>query len=200
MRIQGDNKIILSEKNKSLIIFIDVDGVLANWIKAACETCDVDFNDEKIRQDIKDNDGNIDFLMPNDKLWPKIDKQGIDWWANLEVLPWAKDLYNKMKEISDEFCVLTSPSYSHYSAAGKVIWLDKNFSNNTEYLMGKNKHFCAKENAILIDDSPKNIEKFNENGGNGFLWPDPFTLEDNDNIEEVLKELDEFVEEVKGKI
>ena len=34
-------------------------------------------------------------------MWPMIDKEGEQWWENLEKLPWADDLINLLKKESD---------------------------------------------------------------------------------------------------
>jgi len=178
-----------------LRIFVDCDGVVADWMKAACETCGLDpEKDPKLRAMLKSGMSLEDTGYIGDReMWDKINACGPDWWENLEPLPWAKELYERMNKLGD-FCFLTSAS-KHIATApdgacGKIRWIYKHF-NTYSYLIGYHKWFCAAPNTLLVDDSEKKIDKFDEHGGHVFRWPVSYTILDGDvKIEDVFQQLE----------
>jgi 5'(3')-deoxyribonucleotidase len=197
VKIQGPDKIILgsNKQKKEFRIFIDLDGVLSDFEKAACKLCDLDIEDPGVREHLKSG-GRIDKYVSDDDMWAKINEEGSKFWENLELFPWAKDLYNTMKKKSDLVAFLTSPSYEPDCAAGKVKWITKNF-DTTDFIITPEKHFCATPNSILIDDSQAKLDKFAKYGGNTFLWPNSLVFEDNNkNSEKVIEDLVEYIDEL----
>lgn len=186
-----DPKQIKIAKKKDKIIFIDMDGVVANWIEAACISCGIDINDEKVKQLLIDNRDHIDCLVDPDTLWKNIDKDGDNWWYNLEMVSWGKRLYEEMKSISKDVYFLSSPPRNPDSASGKVRWLQKHFGEKfNNYILTKHKHLCASPNSILIDDTPEKIKEFEEAGGDTFLWPSILKMKEDENlIEETFSKL-----------
>ena len=95
MKLQGPNKILVASKKKNgLRTFLDMDGVLSFWEKSAAKTLDIDLNNEKIREEIKNGKRIETYVGGDDNMWPLIKKEGDEWWANMELLPWGKRLFN----------------------------------------------------------------------------------------------------------
>lgn len=164
-------------------IYLDMDGVLCNWSKAACEVCGVDYNDPAIRAAIKASKHISDFSNLKNEIWERIAKRGIDFYANLEIHPWAHKLYDTLNKLGN-LCLLTSPGNnvlyteaSAMAAAGKVLWVKKHF-NTTNLLIGYSKHFCANQQSILVDDSVEKITQFRNNGGRVWVWPNDVAILD----------------------
>ena len=195
VNIQSPNKIILSAKKKKKVkVFLDMDGVISNWLGAACKLCDVDLEDEEVRKQIKERDGFIDDYVDEKVLWKNIEDAGVDFWENLELFSWSKKLYRALKENADEFSILSSPGkFTEIACSacnGKVLWLDKHFDNKDSYIFTYKKYLCASENAILVDDGQHKIEPFVEAGGQGFLWSNPLAILDGEvDVDETIKEL-----------
>jgi len=77
MKVRDPNKIIIaSEKKDKLRIALDLDGVISYWEKSAAKTCGVDYEDEKIRQQIKDGKRMEAFVGGDSKMWKMIDAEG----------------------------------------------------------------------------------------------------------------------------
>ncbi|MFW6009239.1 MAG: 5' nucleotidase, NT5C type, partial [archaeon] len=170
--------------------FLDLDGVITNWVKSVADLLDIDIKDNDIRKKIKEG-YKIDQLegISTEKMWKKINEQKDSFWKNLELTPWSKKLVNKLKETNHNLSFLTAPGSSASSFSGKKKFIDKHFPG-TSLIITQDKHFCAHYNAILIDDSPNKIDKFNAWGGNTFLWPDILTFEDEENdVDEVIDDL-----------
>jgi len=172
-----------SKTKKDKIIFIDIDGVLGDWIGNACKTLALDIKDDRIRKQLK-NGKKIEKLdsVDIDELWNKINKLGASWWEDIPLFSWAKDLIKEMQRIG-EVCVLTSPGLDPESCsnacAGKVLWMAKHFPD-IPYIIAHDKWLCASKKAILIDDSKKKIKAFKKANGKVFLWPNQYKIEDGD--------------------
>jgi len=200
MIVQDPNKIVLAAKKKNkLRIAVDIDGVLSYWEKAAAETCGVDYEDEKIREEMKNGKRMEEFVGGDSKMWPMIDKEGESWWEDMEKLPWADDLVNMLKKETKDFFFLSSPSKSPICYSGKLKWVLKNYPKEDRSLfLGCKKHFVANPNVLLVDDTEKKVKQFREYGGHAFKWPCPLSIIDGDlKIEDVLQDLKDYIQEIK---
>ena len=202
--LQGEHKIrVAAEKNsKKTKIFLDMDGVVFFWEKAAAKSLGMSIDDPKVRSHLKKGREMQDFVGGDSKMWPIIDNEGAEWWENLEMLPWGEKLYKEMKRLAGDFAFLTSPNKNPLCLAGKLKSLQKHFGVDfKDYMIGAHKHLCASPNAILIDDSEKKIIKFRQYGGVAFHWPNPLQLLDKEvNLEETFQKLYELISTVEGKI
>lgn len=200
--IKGNNLIkITSSKKEEIRILCDLDGVIFFWEKAAADILGIDIEDKTIREELKSGK-RIEYFVDGgeSKMWEILDQKGDKFWEDIEMLPWGKDLYNRLREETNLFCFLSSPSSDPSCASGKIKSLKKHFGEKfNDFLLGKQKHFCANKNSLLIDDSEKNVDKFEEYGGNVFLWPNPFKIIDGDiNIEDVLNDLTKEIGNIKN--
>lgn len=154
-------------------IFLDADGVLADFDKAAMEV----------------HGRTIDWLMavrPRglwdlthplgvtlDEFWEPIHNAGADFWENIELLPWAGELIKMLQGL--DWYVVTAPStYKEGSPSyhGKIKWLERHFGwRISKCLLTSDKHLLARKGAILIDDRESNINAFTEAGGEGIIFP-----------------------------
>ena len=202
MRVQGPNKIVIAKKKskgRGLRIGLDLDGCIAFWEKAATKTCGIDYEDEKIREEIKNGRRIETFVGGDPKMWAMIDKEGEKWWENMEKTPWADDLVALLKKETKDFFFLSSPSKSPICYSGKIKWVLKNYPKlNRNLMLGCKKHFVANPNVLLVDDTEKKVKEFREYGGHAFLWPCPLSLIDGDvEIEDVLQDLKDYIKEIK---
>ena len=201
--MKGNNKIIVgskkNSKGKGLRLAVDLDGVLAYWEKSAAETCGVDYEDEKIREEIKNGKRMEEFVGGDDKMWPMIDKEGEEWWEDMEKTPWADDLVALLKKESKDFFFLSSPSKHPICYSGKIKWVLKNYPKEDRSLfLGCKKHLVANSNVLLVDDTDKKIKKFREYGGHAFKWPCSLSIIDGDvKIEDVLQDLKDYIKEIR---
>lgn len=76
----------------------------------------------------------------------------------------------------ENICLLTSPTLDPECLAGKLEWIHKHMPPwlHRQFLVGPVKHFCARPDALLVDDADKNVRKFKEHGGQAFLVPRPW--------------------------
>jgi len=157
-----------------MIILLDMDGVLCNWVKSACEVLDLPY--EKTKRDWKPGAYNLATALDLDRqfIWDELDKAGEAFWSELEPFEWTDDLWEFCESIADTK-ICTTPSLAPHCHSGKMKWLQKHRTRfYRKYILTPDKAQCAAEDTILVDDKDANIEKFKERGGHGVLFPQPW--------------------------
>lgn len=171
-------------------IFLDMDGVLSDFVGACGEL--FDFDPKTLNQwSIERHVG----IEPKE-FWGKIDRHSPRFWAEMEEYPWARTLYTYLRgnEQFGTVYICTTPSQSPDSLRGKMYWLQKRMGKNfRDYVLTPHKHLLAHPGAILIDDSPGNINKFREAGGQGIVFPQPWNWR---SVADPVKESDNPTSEV----
>lgn len=152
-------------------VFFDMDGVLANFNKAA----------DAIQKD-RGNNKPFDELNYEEKakvraFWSKVEERGPSFWADMEPIPQAVDLLNMLAEYkSIRLFVLSSlpKTGSDIAKQGKEAFLKKHFSGILDgrfFTIGKPKgSFVRNQFDILIDDRISNVKNWQYNGGIGLLF------------------------------
>jgi hypothetical protein len=101
-------------------------------------------------------------------IWQYINTWGPDWWATMPWTPWGKELYAFCRSLAPVL-FLTSSSNDGASAMGKHQWIERN-TDTRDYAICPAKWLVASPRHILIDDTPKKLNKFVEAGGYGVLF------------------------------
>lgn len=154
------------EMNK--IIYLDLDGVLVNFVKGVYEILG-----EK-SPILGESDMTKWYGLSHNQFWKEINKYGEAWWADLERLSWADELFDFCQEKFelDNMFFLTSPSRLPGCLSGKLKWIQKHYPQmQRKVIFTPQKHLCAREGRILIDDTKSKTSKFHEYGGVGLLFP-----------------------------
>ena len=165
-------------------IFLDMDDVLNTCIMAGLKYigCPVSATDyEKFNPEWGfDIVKAANHLHPNrnftkDEFWGRIDR---NFWATIpksREYQWLLDVSTAM--VGEEgVCILSSPTQDGSCLAGKLDWLQKELPRwmHRQYLFGPRKHFCARPDALLIDDRDYNVDAFRGAGGQAILVPRPW--------------------------
>lgn len=114
-----------------------------------------------------------------------LQKFGKDFWSTIPPMDWCFELWNLCNSICDTY-ILTSPSNHGSSAHGKMEWIQKHLKTN-KFIITPAKYTLANPNSLLIDDSPKKIDKFINHGGKAFLF-----MEDGSNLLDCYNFVKEF--------
>ena len=157
-----------------MICFIDMDGVIANFVKGVCAA-------HKLPSPYHDPKSlgifDIDKLwgMTPQKLWEPC--EGETFWDNLEKTPEADSIVSLAVDTygQDNVAILTAPSMSPYCVPGKRRWMKKHFPTLAKSMIFSSaKKFLAGPKRILIDDRNENIDAFRSYGGFGVMVPRPW--------------------------
>ena len=105
-------------------------------------------------------------------MWYWINVIGIDFWTQLDRLPWFDDVIRCVEKFTTEWYVLSAPSLDPTCQLGKIHWLQENIGQGFDrYLLTPHKYLLAKPGTFLIDDRAENVAKFLGAGGDGCLFP-----------------------------
>jgi len=151
-------------------IFVDLDGVLCDWVGGVLDlfgknisTFDWPRGEYRVWKALG--------LKNEDELWEPIDRHGSTFWATLDPYPWRDDLWEAAEAIGNA-CILSSPSYDPGSASGKTEWLQEwKGERFRKYALTPAKTMFAGPDSVLIDDSDEKIKAFARAGGRGILFP-----------------------------
>lgn len=113
------------------------------------------------------------FGKKQSEIWQHSDVLGADFWADLPIYPWAKDLIAFLDRTfgADQVIFLTQPVRDPQCLAGKAIWLRTHFPHRN-YAIGPNKTMISRPGSWLLDDSEKNVSLWSERApGYGVLFP-----------------------------
>lgn len=133
------------------IIFLDIDGVLA------------DFDAHIAHHNVKRPNGKFDYA-----------KMDFNWWATIPVFDGAAAFYEECAKITDTK-FLTGPMVSVDCFQGKAHWIAHKFLHQkgkwalTDLIImhSKKKQLLAAPNRILVDDILENVERWRKAGGIG---------------------------------
>ncbi len=153
---------------KNLTIFLDLDGVLVNFIGAVEDLLGVDLKDLDSRSMGK-------YLGISDQeIWEEINNDGSRFWSQAELYPWAQETLDICYNTTPDLFLATSPSNHPSCVKGKhELILNKMPKElHRRFFLGPHKERFAKDhNTILIDDSDKNCKAFRDAGGTAIVFP-----------------------------
>jgi 5'(3')-deoxyribonucleotidase len=150
------------------VALLDLDGVLVKFVQGALK-----FHNKQIP--IEDITWNFDKQVCETpkQFWEPL---GYDFWFNLE----KTEECDKVVEIVERYfgervVILSSPCRTKGCAEGKVDWIKKNLPQfERRFFIGQAKSLLAAPTKLLIDDYDKNIDEFEKEGGNAYLFPRPW--------------------------
>lgn len=169
---------MVTKRHKKPIIFLDMDGVLADFVQAALR---VHFGNEwrdVLRAWPKGAYETYDHMgITVDQFWAKINKCGADFWAGLPLFPWTDSLIKACQALGT-ICVLSSPSRHPDCVQGKLRWIRRVFGEkfrNYIFAPKQHKYLLAAPGRYLVEDSEQNAAEFVEAGGGGaVIIPQPW--------------------------
>jgi 5'(3')-deoxyribonucleotidase len=171
-------------------IFLDMDGVLADFHSAALEA----HNALGLIDDWPAGQYGIAEVLgiSNEEFWKKIEAIP-NFWNNLEPLGDGLDLYTHLIAEGHDVYITTTPSLLPACSAAKIEWLNKYLAPNfRHYILTEHKYLLA-PNGVLIDDYDRNCLEFARAGGDSIIYPQPWNVahrRTSERFEFVLKYLD----------
>jgi len=164
-------------------IFLDMDGVIVDFVNGLCVwyalPCPYDDLSAAGEYDCFSlmglGDGAKMRVMNNESFW-----------RNLQFMPDGKAILKLVSESSASLVLLTDTGGYAHSASGKAGWVERHMPDVPIYMVfasvlgsvgqdtAKAKARFAAPDALLIDDSDKNVEAWQEAGGHAILVPRPW--------------------------
>jgi len=163
-----------------MIIMLDMDGVVTDWIGGVCNLLGVPLDKLSLlwppgKYDIElALSAYFEREFTEDELWDRINhaEKFEGFWRHLEMLPWAQQLLDLVEDMGSEWYYCTSPSRHASSFSGKRLWMQRHHGDKfRDYFLTKHKHLLANPVTVLIDDSKSKIKKFKKHGGHTILFP-----------------------------
>lgn len=147
--------------------FVDVDGVVADLCRALARV----HNFELETWPRGEYDLTKVFRKPLKAVWGHPEVLGAQFWYGLDRMPWADSLIETLNQYFEgDICFLSQPVRDAQSLAGKAQWL-RRWYPKVPFLLGPAKTHLANKGFWLVDDSDKNIDEWNKQGGTGILFP-----------------------------
>jgi len=159
------NKHMTEQSNVKPIVYLDMDGVIADFFGGVERLYGVDHwkqltsdKTKDLRQDV------IDRIA------------GTDFFAHLPKFSSADALIEMIKKFTGgQYSILTSPLRGDTENSGyyKKVWIGKHIVKPDDIIVTGRKESYAVKNGvsnILIDDRPINIDKWQSKGGYGILY------------------------------
>lgn len=138
-------------------LYVDMDGVLVDFVKAFAEISD----------DPKAKHPEAYHKKYGDTFWDLLKEQNIDFWKSMQWMSDGKKLWSYIKFKSPT--ILSTPVSGYQPCIqGKKSWVKQNLGN-IGTILSDQKFQYATENSILIDDMEKNITPWKAKGGIGIL-------------------------------
>jgi len=151
--------------------FIDMDGVLVDFVSAACKA-----HNRPNPYDDKVNYG----VFEMDKIWGMIQQEFWEplndpgFWELMDKLPDADNIIEwACRAFSTQrVAILTAPSLGLRCVNEKRNWVRRNYPQLVDQIIFTGaKQFLAHNTALLIDDRDKNVDDFQCAGGVALLYP-----------------------------
>lgn len=151
------------------MLFLDLDGVLADFVGSACDV------HGKPVDDVNCWDFFEAWGLDEDGFWAPINAAGRDFWSNLKSYPWFDELVSLVEDVDPQFTICTKPSHQADCMAGKLDWIHAQFGSKfRRYIFTPNKSPLAARGRLLIDDSNDNCRGFSDAGGDVACFPQPW--------------------------
>jgi len=158
--------------------FLDIDGVLADFVGGACKAHGLESPLDPQPTEKQDWDMANTWGITDTEFWSKFT---VEMWTELQpTVEFERVMYSVEGEFNPKnICLLSDPGRDpEVAIAGKLAWIERHmpfYYRNRQYLFGPAKHFCAgSENNLLIDDRDQNVHEFGKNYGRTFLFPRPW--------------------------
>lgn len=149
---------------KKVQIYVDIDGVLADFVKGVTEILIPDYDEEMYQSNPR----------YRNEMWDKVaeySQNGGKLWAELPVMHDAMELWNFVKPYNPQ--ILSATGRREYGATTqKRGWIKQHIDPKVKVNLvqaARMKAEYANKGDILIDDQPKAINPWKDAGGVGIL-------------------------------
>jgi len=179
--------------SKQLEIYLDLDGILADWTGAVCDWADkprTPWLSWHYHKNLGITDEDLHGYM-----------KCVSFWKDLKPLKKGMELWKALVSTygADAVTIATTPFISGNSLYGKNEWTEKHLGWSCDKVIYiKDKGRLAHPNAVLIDDGVHQIESFQNRGGHGIIYKRPWNTCVSEEATQTIEDILAQVEEIKG--
>jgi 5'(3')-deoxyribonucleotidase len=158
---------------KPNVCFLDMDGVLVDFVTGICEAHGLD-NPYLKPEALGEFDMAKLWGMSNTAFWRPAKNLGLEFWASLKPTLYAKELVTLVESEFENVAILTAPSSDPSCIPGKRLWIEQHFPQFKKKIIfasAESKRLVAAANKVLIDDRDSNVEEWNQHSGIGVTFP-----------------------------
>ena len=158
------------------IIYVDLDGVCTDLLGDLYRLFGKNYPPERWPRTYHEIEQ--EFGFDERSFWQEVECRNPDFWSKMSEFPWVEHLFCRLNQFGT-VVILTAPSRSKASVAGKIEWIRSRFNASfRDYIITSRKSDLAQSGRYLIDDSPTNVAEFSQAGGYGVLFPQPWNTPD----------------------
>lgn len=152
------------------VCFLDMDGVLADFVGGVLEFYKKDVPYREIKWDFFDQLG---FKGKEKLFWEPL---GYEFWKSLKPTEECFKIVSVVEKFfGDRVAILTSPCQTDGCVQGKIDWIKKHLPKyERRLLVGPCKSLLGAGSKLLIDDHDKNVDDFIQEDGHAILLPRPW--------------------------
>ncbi len=154
-------------------IFLDIDGVVADWQSAVIRLYSLEPREVYARWPRGVYDLAKVLHVSTANMHRRVNMCGAVFWASLDCFSWTGSLYSLAKRTAPT-TFLSQTSTDSHSGSGKMQWLDCHFRGVPFFIGSENKGICAAPRRVLIDDKDSNCVDFIQAGGEAIVFPQPW--------------------------
>lgn len=172
------------------ILYLDMDGVLANFHKAICQATNVPYPS----QTLLGFDWYIRTYGGTVSSFCLLMEQCPDIWRDAELYPWVPEMIEFINQYAPNWNILTTAQPAPVSWSGKAEWVAKHFTKKSLsrlIIVAGRKERLARPGAILVDDHKINCDAWERSGGTAFQWLE--YSDDHIEIPNQLQKLKDFI-------
>jgi hypothetical protein len=150
-------------------VWVDLDGVFANWLKAACAVYGQEYPISTVihREWLQEKTGD-----PVITMLEKLDRHP-RFWEDMEPHPLLPDLLTYFDTTFPDWGILSKPTIYPSSWSGKASWVRRYMGEAGLHrlcLYAGPKHHLATPTSVLVDDTAYQVDGWTRAGGKAFRW------------------------------
>lgn len=153
-----------------MLVLCDLDGVLADFSRAACVL------HGRPTYAVTKWNWYTDWGMDSYEFWAPIKDAGVGFYNSfVRPTPWCRELYDYLR-LNYPMIIATATPLHPGLICGKAKWIEDILSPHPPVHFGNDKSLMAAPDRVLIDDRNENVNAFRDAGGHAITFPQPWNV------------------------
>lgn len=154
-----------------MICFLDIDGVLANFVEGVNRAFGIKYDYATLPRPME-----WDWFKNLGLTIQEVDSIcTIDFWAGLRWMHDGREILEMVENKFQDIYLLTTCMSNPQSGTGKMLWIERHLKKYSKrVIITAAKSLLAGPDRVLIDDKNENVDTFEETGGRAILVARPW--------------------------